>query len=140
MKNDFEQKFRYEDIVNLPHPVSRNHPRMSMEKRAAQFSPFAAISGYEDACAEVRRYTEKEMEISEDQIEEINHILNDISMVIEKKPYVFLTYFQKDQRKQGGQYIEKKGRIVEINQEKGILIFEDGEKIEIEKLVSIALT
>ena len=114
----------YADIVNLPHPVSKTHPRMDMIKRAAQFAPFAALTGYEDAVAETARLTDTETELDENLLEDLNRKMN---WAITQKKRVKITYFVPDEKKDGGAYQEiedviKKTEATEIVLENGLRI------------------
>ena len=108
----------YEDIINLPHHVSAKHPQMSIEARAAQFAPFAALTGYSDAVKEKARLTSKKIEMGEESILILNSRLQQINENIKKRPKVSITYFVPDKKKQGGTYlniIDNVRRIDEVN-------------------------
>ena len=92
---------RYDDIINLPHHQSVKHPHMSMTERAAQFSPFAALTGYEAVIAETGRLTGERVELTDERKEEIDRTLNELLDL--GRPAV-ITYFEPDDRKDGGQY------------------------------------
>lgn len=127
----------YEDIINLPPHVSKKHPQMSLEDRSAQFAPFAALTGYEDAVEETARLTEERIEIDEDVNEKLNKKINNIKKIITKNPEITVTYFVADDKKSGGKYItikEKLKRIDEVNQ---ILIFVNGRKIKIKDIIDL---
>ena len=96
---------KYEDIINLPHHESKNHKRMSMSVRAAIFSPFSALTGYEDAVKETARIVDKKIILGEDVKNKINIELQKILKNIKDKPQVTITYFVKDKNKNGGKYI-----------------------------------
>lgn len=126
----------YEDIINLPHPEPVGHPRMSMEKRAAQFSPFAALSGYEEAVQETERLTEERITLDESELEVLDNQMNEI-MAMEEPPEVKITYFIPDQRKAGGRYETVAGRISKIDRYKGQIVMENGVVISVKEVVSI---
>lgn len=108
----------YEDIINLPHHVSAKHPQMSIEARAAQFAPFAALTGYSDAVKEKARLTSKKIEMGEESILILNSRLQQINANIKNRPKVSITYFVPDKKKQGGTYlniIDNVRRIDEVN-------------------------
>ena len=92
----------YGDIINLPHPESRKHPRMSMHDRAAQFSPFAALTGHGAAIAETARLTDNKMELDENYKASLDEKLMIIMAKQKEKPMVVITFFKKDERKAGG--------------------------------------
>ena len=95
---------KYDDIINLPHPEPKKHPRMSMENRAAQFSPFAALTGHNEAIKETERLTDSKVELDQDAIEEINRKLMWIKDNIQSSPQATVTYFVPDSKKVGGKY------------------------------------
>ena len=104
----------YDDIINMPHHVSASRPRMSMIDRAAQFSPFAALSGYGEAVAETARLTDRKIEIDEtDQaiLDMKQRILMD---AISEHPLITVTYFKKDERKAGGKYLTVSAELKKI--------------------------
>ena len=125
-------KWPYEDIVNLPHHVSKKHPAMSLEQRAAQFAPFAALTGYDAAIAETARRTDEMISLSDTALEELNRKLMDaLSADLE----VTITYFVPDKRKTGGSYAEASGRIRKV--EMGTVVMENGAKIQADRIVSL---
>ena len=97
-------KKEYEDIIGLLHHVSTVHPQMSIYDRAAQFSPFAALTGHEAAIRETARLTEEQAELNEDKKEELNEKLQELMAHAEEHPTVTVTYFKPDDRKEGGKY------------------------------------
>ena len=107
--------YEYEDVICRQHPTSNKHPRMSRMNRAAQFAPFAALTGYEESLEEIARLTDKKRELSEDDIEEINAKLNFIQEHIKERPEVTITYFQLDERKEGGKYLTVSGKVRNID-------------------------
>ena len=96
----------YADIIDLPHPRSANHPPMSLYARAAQFAPFAALTGYEDMISEESRMTDEKIELGEEALERLNQELSRLSALLEegKKPRCRITWFVPDQMKSGGSY------------------------------------
>ena len=98
---------KYDDIINLPHHVSKKHPQMSLHDRAAQFSPFAALTGHKAAINETARLTDEKQILSEDVIAKLNEQLNLIKENIGTNPIVTITYFVPDDRKSGGAYISQ---------------------------------
>ncbi len=126
----------YGDIINLPHPEPVGHPRMSMEKRAAQFSPFAALSGYEEAVLETERLTEERIVLDEAELEILDNRINEI-MSMEEPPEVKITYFIPDERKVGGRYETVMDRISKIDRYKGKIVMENGTIIPVKEVVSI---
>ena len=99
----------YDDIINLPHPVSQRHPQMSMHDRAAQFSPFAALTGHGAAIEETERETDARADLGEDERENLNRQLCLLRDHLEEQPQVAITYFEPDSRKAGGAYVTIRG-------------------------------
>ncbi len=91
---------KYDDIINLPHFVSKKHPQMSLYQRSAQFAPFAALVGYDEAIEETARLTDKKIELSDGEIEIINSKLQEIKEIIDNKPQIEITYFVPDSKKE----------------------------------------
>lgn len=129
----------YDDIINLPHHISKKHPQMSLYARAAQFAPFAALTGYGDAVEETARITNNKVELSEEMKEVINEKLNIINLSITSKPLVTLTYFIKDKRKSGGEYTNITGNIRQIDLVNDLIVLTNKKKINIIDLIDIDL-
>ena len=129
----------YFEILSREHPTSKKHPRMSRMNRAAQFAPFAALTGYEESIEETARLTDRKIELSEYEIEELNTKLSFIQEHIKECPEVTITYFQPDERKEGGKYITVTGKVRRIDEANKFVILENGEIIFINKLVEILL-
>lgn len=126
----------YEDIIYNKHHVSKNHKQMSLNKRAAQFAPFSALTGYEDAIQEVNRLTEDKIELSEDSKEEINKkLLKHINQ--KEKNKIEIIYFQKDDKKNGGKYKSITGIIKTFDSITREINLYDGAKINIENVIKI---
>lgn len=126
----------YDDIINLPHHVSRSHPQMSMRDRAAQFSPFAAL-GYEDAVAETGRLTEEKRELSATEQAELNQRLCFLAEHLKDQPKVSIEYFVPDERKSGGAYRAVNGSIKKINLTERVITMSSGESIRMDDIMSI---
>lgn len=122
----------YEDMLYMPHPTSKTHPRMSMEKRAAQFAPFAALTGHADAVEETARITQERVELTEDRKEQIDRVLQEIQL----QDNVVLVYFLPDVYKEGGSYQTVSGMIEKIKDEK---LYISGREIPVKDLFSIEL-
>lgn len=129
----------YEDIINLPHHVSKKHPHMSLEARAAQFAPFAALTGYDDQVKEVARLTNERKEIADGLKMILDEKIQEIIKNISKKPRVTITYFVPDSRKQGGKYVTVTGNIAKIDEFKHHIIFENKTEIPINEIIEIIL-
>ena len=128
---------QYDDIINLPHHVSSAHPRMSMLDRAAQFMPFRALTGYEDAVQETARLTDEKIELTEDEKSILDRKLQELADRITSQPQVTLTYFQPDKKKTGGAYVSVTGQLRKIDDFEGVLILVDGKRILIEDILDI---
>ena len=126
---------RYDDIINLPHPTSANHPRMALYDRAAQFSPFAALTGHDAAIKETARLTEQKIELSEDTISQLNEKLQIVADHLETE--VTITYFVPDERKSGGAYVSYTGIVRRIDDYEHTLIMTDKTVIPIEQISEI---
>ena len=129
---------KYDDIIDLPRPVSANRPKMSNYDRAAQFSPFAALTGYEEAVKESERLTDEKKELTDDEKNAISEKLRIIAESIECAPSVTLIYFVPDKRKSGGKYVSKTGELKEIDTYARALVFSDKTTVSIDLLRSIS--
>ena len=127
----------YKDIINLQHPTSKRHPRMSMYNRAAQFSPFAALTGHDAAIREVARYTENEIERDESATAELERTLSALASNLDEKPVVSITYFKKDPLKSGGSYITVKCIIKRIDEYEHNMIIDDGTIVNMSSIADI---
>ena len=127
----------YDDIITLPHPTSRRHPRMPAADRAAQFAPFAALTGYGAAVKETARETEAFTELAEDETMALDRQLRLLEERIRERPWVVLTCFQPDQRKAGGAYVEVRGRVKRLDATAGAITLADGREIPINYILEI---
>ena len=127
---------RYDDMLALPHHVSRKHPPMSLHDRAAQFSPFAALTGYEDAIEETARLTEQRVELDEEAKSRLNHRLEQL-LLLPQRPEASFTYFQPDERKSGGAYVTHTGLLKKIDTYERIIRLEDGFLIPLDELFAV---
>jgi len=127
---------RYDDILDLPYPYPSKHKKMSLYDRAAQFAPFAALTGFEDQIDETGRYTEKRIEITEERRERLDAKLEKI-MSGEDMPRVKVSYFVPDKDKEGGAYHIHKGIIKKTDPVERVLIFEDGKRIAFNDITDI---
>ena len=121
----------YQDMLDMPRHVSRRHPQMSLSARAAQFSPFAALTGYEDVIAETGRHTESRIYLSDDEKLSINDAIKD-----SVGKGISLVCFVPDERKDGGSYEKAEGTLRRIDPESGVLVLDDGRRIRIDDIVS----
>ena len=130
---------KYDDIISLPHPVSKTHPPMPRAERAAQFSSFAALTGYEEIVAERARLTETRAELDRDALEALDEKLRAIAADITARPEVELRVFVPDERKDGGRYETLRGRVKKIDEQAAQLLLTNGQKIPLGDIVSIEL-
>ena len=128
---------QYADIIDKQHHVSKKHSPMSMEDRAAQFSPFAALTGYEAAVKETARLTDDREELDEDEKTRLNAQLQKISARLQEQPEVMVTYFAPDERKTGGARQTYRGRLRKIDRNRKMLIMVDQTELPIENLLNI---
>ncbi len=129
----------YEDLMDLPHHVSAVHPPMGMHERAAQFSPFAALTGYEDAIIESRRLTHRKIELSEDEKRELDQKQRILTALLPQRPTITVTYFVPDTRKQGGSYQTVTAALRRIDETAQTLHMTDGQVIALEQIVALEL-
>lgn len=136
----FEEKEinRYEDIIHLPHHQSKTRPHMSIHDRAAQFSPFSALTGYEDAVKETARLTDQKIELSEETKSVLSAKLNLIQDSIEKRPEIAITYFRADEKKSGGKYVTEIGVVKRIDTYQRVVVMQNKMKIPIDDIVEIS--
>lgn len=129
----------YEDMLELPHPVSKMHPQMPRRDRAAQFAPFAALTGYEEAVREAARITEEKMILDEDSKVQLDWKLRCLQEKVKEQPIITVTYFVKDERKKGGKYVTVTGVLKRIDSYTHQFILENGEEIPVEDVVSLEI-
>ena len=127
----------YDDIINLPHPTSKRHPRMPIRDRAAIFSPFAALSGHGTAIAETARLTELKIELDEDAKAELDRRQAVLLEHMDEQPEISVTWFQPDARKDGGAYLTITGRLKKFRELERLLILADGTEIPLEDVVAL---
>ena len=130
-------KHPYEDILHLPHPTSKNHPRMSIQERAAQFSPFAALTGHAAAIAETARLTDRKIELDEDTRAELDRRQAVLLEQISERPEVTVTWFAPDERKEGGTYVTTTGRLKKLDEIQRVLVLADGTKVQMDDVISL---
>ena len=127
----------YDDMLNLPHPTSRRHSRMSRSDRAAQFAPFAALSGHGTAIAETARLTERRIELDEDVKAALDFKQQMLMDRIDEHPDVSVTWFQPDGKKDGGRYVTTTGRLKRIDEVERVLVMEDKTTVPMDDVISI---
>lgn len=134
MKKDIHN---YDDIINMPHHVSSKHPQMKIIDRAAQFAPFAALTGHKESISEASRITDLKKELDENQKEILNNKLNYIILNLDKSHEIKITYFQSDLKKIGGKYVTVLAVIKKIDEYNKVLVLNNGMKIKIDDLYQL---
>jgi len=129
----------YDDIIHLPHPDSAKHPRMSMEARAAQFAPFAALSGHSAAIEETSRLTDRKIELSEEAKAELDRKQQLLLDAAKAAPEISVTYFLPDAKKAGGRYVTVAGKLKRLDAYERLLILTDGTKIPLDDITELFL-
>lgn len=129
---------RYDDIINLPHHQSLVHKPMPMQARAAQFAPFAALTGHDEAIAETGRTTDARIELSADEQQRLTETLHQ-AMVEGLDPEVKIEYFIPDGNKAGGRYVQTVGRIRKLDEYSRTISLESGEEIPLDDIHAIRL-
>ena len=129
----------YKDIINLPHHVSSKRPQMPMLDRAAQFSPFAALTGYDDAIHETGRLTDEKIDLSEEEKEALDRKQQILMERLGDHPALTITYFVPDERKTGGSYQTITGVVRRIDTVNGVLLLTDQRAIPIPDILAVAI-
>lgn len=127
----------YDDIINLPRHVSNKRSPMAIKDRAAQFSPFAALTGYDGAIKETARLTERRVELDEYMKVDLSNRLQIIADRLDEHHEISITYFQPDQKKDGGAYVTDIGTVKKIDEYGQIVLMTDGTEIPIDEIISI---
>ncbi len=130
---------KYDDIIHLPHPDSPRHPRMSLHDRAAQFSPFAALTGHGAAIAETGRLTDQRMELDEYEMARVDAELQRLQELLPGRPTASVTYFVPDERKAGGSYQTITGEVKRIDVVSGTIQMADRQLVPIADIFSIEI-
>ena len=129
----------YDDIIDLPRPVSRKHPPMPMMKRAAQFLPFAAQTGFEGEIAETVRLTEAVPELGEDALLDLDQQLTRLRQRLSEQPEITVTCFIPDEKKTGGHFETLTGRARRLDEPNRLLILTDGTRIDLDSIVELVI-
>ena len=132
-----ERKRKYDDIIHLPHPISKKHPQMSRHDRAAQFAPFAALTGHGDAIRETARMTEDLVELDDYEMLHLDQSLMEIRALQSKHPLLTITYFQPDAKKTGGSYKNVNGHLLKLKDFERKIILEDGLEINMNHILEL---
>ena len=135
MINNYNEK--YDDIINLPHHISKKYPQMSIENRAAQFAPFAALTGYDEEVKETARLTKERIDLNEEVKEKLDMKIQMIKEKFTQRPTITFTYFVKDSKKEGGKYVDVTGIVKKIDEYKGLIILEDKTQIPISEILDM---
>ena len=128
---------KYDSIMNLPHHVSKTRPQMPMSDRAAQFAPFAALTGYDAAIKETGRLTDERIELDEEALTALDMKYQLLTDALDDKPEVTITYFQPDEWKTGGKYITATGAVKKVDDFERRITMQDGTKIPMDDVLSI---
>ena len=128
---------RYNEIINLPHHVSKTRPQMPMSDRAAQFAPFAALTGYDAAIKETGRLTDEKIEMDEEALNILNMKFQILVDSLDDEPEVTFTYFKPDERKAGGAYIEITGTVKKVDDFERLIVMQNGTKMPMDDILNI---
>ena len=128
---------KYDEIMGLPHHVSKTRPQMPMSDRAAQFAPFAALTGYDAAIKETGRLTDERIELDVEALSALDMKYQLLMEALDEAPEVTITYFQPDERKAGGKYVSAVGAVKKIDDFERRITMRDGTRIPMDDILSI---
>ena len=128
---------RYDEIMELPHHVSKTRPQMPMSDRAAQFAPFAALTGYDSAIKETGRLTDERIELDEEALTALNRKYQLLMDTLDDAPEVTIIYFQPDERKAGGQYVSATGTVKKVDTFGRRILLQDGTRIPLDSVYDL---
>lgn len=128
---------KYDDLLYMPHPVSKKHPQMPILDRAAQFAPFAALTGHSAAIKETARLTDSKIELDEDTRMQLDMKQQILLEMIAKQPEIIVTYFKKDARKSGGSYLTVTGNLKKIDSYTHEFVMNNNRRIPIDDIIAI---
>lgn len=128
---------RYDEIMELPHHVSKTHPQMPMSDRAAQFAPFAALTGYDSAIKETGRLTNERIELDEEALTALDRKYQLLIEALDDAPEVTIIYFQPDERKAGGQYVSATGTVKKVDTFGRRILLQDGTRIPLDSVYDL---
>ena len=128
---------KYDEIMRLPHHVSKTRPQMPMSDRAAQFAPFAALTGYDSAIKETGRLTDERIELDEEALTALDMKFQILMEALDEEPEVSITYFKPDERKAGGSYLKVTGTLKKLDEYERILMLMNGQKIKLDAVLAI---
>ena len=128
---------KYDSIMNLPHHVSKTRPQMPLSDRAAQFAPFAALTGYDSAIKETGRLTDERIELDEEALTALDRKYQLLMDTLDDAPEVTITYFQPDERKAGGQYVSATGTVKKVDTFGRRILLQDGTRIPLDSVYDL---
>ena len=128
---------KYDEIMGLPHHISKTRPQMPMSDRAAQFAPFAALTGYDAAIKETGRLTDERIELDVEALSALDMKYQLLMEALDEAPEVTITYFRPDERKAGGKYVSAVGAVKKIDDFERRITMQDGTKIPMDDVLSI---
>lgn len=128
---------KYDEIMMLPHYVSKTRPQMPMADRAAQFAPFSALTGYDSAIKETGHLTDEKIELDEEALTELNMRYQLLIDALDEEPEVAITYFKPDERKAGGEYVSVTGAVKKVDDFARLLTMQDGTKIPMDDVLAM---
>lgn len=128
---------RYDEIINLPHHVSKTRPQMPLSDRAAQFAPFAALTGYDSAIKETGRLTDERIELDEEALTALDRKYQLLIEALDDAPEVTIIYFQPDERKAGGQYVSATGTVKKVDTFGRRILLQDGTRIPLDSVYDL---
>ena len=128
---------RYDEIINLPHHISKTRPQMPMSNRAAQFAPFAALTGYDSAIKETGRLTDERIELDEEALTALDRKYQLLMDTLDDAPEVTIIYFQPDERKAGGQYVSATGTVKKVDTFGRRILLQDGTRIPLDSVYDL---
>ena len=128
---------RYDEIMSLPHHVSKTRPQMPISDRAAQFAPFAALTGYDSAIKETGRLTDERIELDEEALTALDRKYQLLMDAFDDAPEVTITYFQPDERKAGGQYVSATGTVKKVDTFGRRILLQDGTRIPLDSVYDL---
>ena len=131
---------RYDEIINLPHHVSPTRPQMPMSDRAAQFAPFAALTGYDSAIKETGRLTNERIELDEDALTALNVKYQFLMDALDEEPEIKITYFKPDERKAGGEYVSAIGAVKKVDDFERLITMQDGTRIPMDDVYDMSIS
>ena len=131
---------KYDEIMGLPHHVSKTRPQMPMSDRAAQFAPFAALTGYDSAIKETGRLTNERIELDEDALTALNVKYQFLMDALDEEPEIKITYFKPDERKAGGEYVSAIGAVKKIDDFERLITMQDGTRIPMDDVYDMSIS